>query len=648
MDFDDAVGFCPDFGVYKPTPLSYPDDHWVHPLGERWPVPKTLKANADFRIGIYKEVVTSLEMQKDMIDLCARSPIFFLNTFAMTYRPKQTCIDGRVRSAGTNWVDEHGKKRKVPQADAPVITWPAQDEMIEKIHWHLKNGGTLLIDKSREQGATVICMYMLAWAWLFVPRFSALVISRKKDLVDSPAEDSLFGKIDYMMTHVPEFILPNHLIRRTRGNQPHIINKMIKSRIVGETSNKDVGQSMRVTCVFVDEAARFPDGKALMKSITSVAACYLLASTPNGPGTEFSKIRNFAMSPKGTGVAVSRLGYWNHPQMGRDRFIRQDADGSVTGVKGQFYWETPAFEYERSTGKSAKDIRENWLIDHDTSGLLVLDANSLAKMRDRAGPPKYILDINPVSGEVYEDPKGRLKVWIDLDDGFALPVDDNYVNGWDIAQGVESSNTIGAVMSRTTGMIVAEWADSQIPPHEAAHYAHSIGLWSGGQRGTAFVIWERNGPGIGFGHELVGTGYTFLYYQRLEGRKGSRKTRQWGWHSTPDTKELLFKELNKGLMTGQFATRCPEGIEDMASWIFDEHGRILCGTVRDENTGAQARHGDRAIAYGLCNMGRKECAEFEPAEYSYATGTLGRIADHAKMHQQAPEVVIVDPFKVNY
>ena len=107
---------------------------------------------------------------------------------------------------------------------------------------------------------------------------------------------------------------------------------------------------------------------------------------------------------------------------------------------------------------------------------------------------------------------------------------------------------------------------------------------------------------MGFGHEIVRLRYPFLYYQRSESQRYARKTRQWGWQSTTSNKEILFNGLDRALRRGQFTTHCEAGLDDMASWIFDEYGRIISGKVRDETTGAQARHGDRAIAYGLLGL----------------------------------------------
>ena len=138
-------------------------------------------------------------------------------------------------------------------------------------------------DKSRDQGATVITMAFLTWAILYWPRFTALVVSRKGELVDGGEheEDSLFGKVDYMIKNIPDWMVDRPTIKR-RHKPSSIVYARLGTRMAGETSGKDVGQSFRTTMTFVDEAARFPYGDHLMKSIETVSVGKVLASTPNG------------------------------------------------------------------------------------------------------------------------------------------------------------------------------------------------------------------------------------------------------------------------------------------------------------------------------------------------------------------------------
>mgnify|MGYP003135147922 CR=1 FL=1 len=626
---------------YPSHPLSYPNDVWVDPALKR-PIPKDLRANLEWRKKVIQRAEHSAEIQQALMAACSKSPHFFLNTFAWTYRPKQTCSDGFVRGAGAKWRDKNGVQHIVPHADAPVITWPAQDLGVSKTI-RVFDGGNLLWDKSREQGATVLIMYMIGWGLLFRERFSALVISRKAAMVDSRAEDSLFGKVDYLLAHLPGWMVPDGSIERLHGDNPFMGNKIRGSRMLGETSNKDVGQSLRTTITFVDEAARFPDGRSMRKSIDTVSAGYIFASTPSGPGTEFTRMRRQANTRDGSKVIdVVTLGYWDHPQMGQDRKLKQDRDGNVTGTSGKYYWETAAFKIARAESTGHHEIRENWLIDHETSGLGVLDENALAKLRRHCSEPLLRGEIDPKRQSFRETKDGRLLLWCTLDDWGSPNMDTNYVIGIDVAQGVDASNTIFAVLDRSTNRIVAEYADPTIQPHHAAVAAAALGFFFGGQHGQAFIVPERDGPGIAFSHELVRScQYPHVYYQRIEDRRNARRMKRYGWTSNGPNKEILFKELNKSIQSS-FSTPSLEGVEDMGEWLYDDRGRITCGRVRDLSTGAQARHGDRAIAYALCVIGIKEVPLFEPDRPFYRTGTMGEIAGHSFAEEYS--YAMKDPF----
>jgi len=98
-------------------------------------------------------------------------------------------------------------------------------------------------------------------------------------------------------------------------------------------------------------------------------------------------------------------------------------------------------------------------------------------------------------------------------------------------------------------------------------------------------------------------------------------------------KEIAFSDLNKALCSGEFVTYSEEGVNDLAAWIYDEHGRIVCGKHRDLTTGAAARHGDRAIGYMLCVKGREYVWDYEPPEedHSYAPMTYGSVLGHQEV-----------------
>lgn len=620
--------------------LDYQNDEWTCPITGAGPVPKTLEANLVYRRNLGQQAQNDSELQSALLAVCAASPLYFFNVFGWTYRPKVICADGIERSAGSTWTDDGGDEQTVPPADVPIITWPAQDEFVTELVASMRQGGRVLGPKSREQGATMLVMGICTWGLLFWPRFSALCVSRREDLVDNGSEDSLFGKVDFVVSKLPGWMVAPRQIRRT-SKPIKAVNPAIGSWLVGESANVDVGQSRRVTLAFVDEAARFPHGGRMMKSLASVAACTALVSTPNGPGTEFSRLCEKAETAAGRKrMKLLTLSYADSPTHGRGRRWTLDDDGSITGKKENGFWETPAFALARAESVSPKDWRENWLCDHDTSGLLVLNSNAIAKLRRGVKRPKIGMvvedtELTQLNGwrppdvlaksklRFEETQRGRLSVW-------ELPrLDTTYVMGWDLSQGVERSNTIGAVMDRQTGIVVAEYADPSLDPFEAVPIATQLGAFYRGQRRAAYLIYEVNGPGMGFGHELVRQGYPSLYYQHRERDARDRETKRWGWTSTPGSRDIAFDALNKALCSGTFTTYSEAGLDDLAQWVFDEHGRIVCGALRDETTGAQARHGDRAIAYMLCVKGvRFSPRYFEPPAPIDKPGTYGYVLDH--------------------
>ena len=654
-------------------PLTYPDNWWHPELGEGvWNddlrVPKGINENLDYRRRVLKSCESDSECRDEIGRICRASPLFWMNVFGYTFRPKMTCHDGQERAAGTSWTDDDGVVHHLSPADAPIITWPAQDSMVLAL-WKVANdGGTLLIDKSRDQGATVITMAFLTWAILYWPRFTALVVSRKGELVDGGEheEDSLFGKVDYMIKNIPDWMVDRPTIKR-RHKPSSIVYARLGTRMAGETSGKDVGQSFRTTMTFVDEAARFPYGDHLMKSIETVSVGKVLASTPNGPGTAFSKMRRKADDPSSRGMfKIITLGYWDHPQKGRNRTWTIDHNGAVTGKAGTGYWETPAFIVARALATNMRDIRENWLIDHETSGMIVLDMNSLSRMRKLVRDPlvgrvylpkmyREMEDGNPQLNmacnkimrgkkEFIQDHLGHLNIWCDLPGGQPSR-STNYIIGADFAQGVEQSNTVLSVMDRETNEIVAEYVDPTIQPHEVAPIAILLGSWFSGQGGCAFIIWERNGPGISFGSAIVKMSYPKLYFQRILGNRSQKRTKQWGWLSTGPSKEILFSTLDMALRSGEFTCYSEAGIDDMASWMFDEYGRMVSGATRDLGSGAQARHGDRAIAMGLCVLGKREVASFKEEKVVLPPNSMGKLLGMDKVFGPKPQA---GPFPIDH
>ena len=87
--------------------------------------------------------------------MCRDSVLFWLNLFCWTYRQREVAPDGSMRGAQV--------------AHVPFITWPAQDAAFVDLRTTLAEGRSCLMSKSREEGATWICVADNHHLWQFRP-----------------------------------------------------------------------------------------------------------------------------------------------------------------------------------------------------------------------------------------------------------------------------------------------------------------------------------------------------------------------------------------------------------------------------------------------------------------------------------------------
>jgi hypothetical protein len=121
------------------------------------------------------------------------------------------------------------------------------------------------VSKARGLGASWIFAAMALWAWLFRP-WRGILISRKEDLVDKKGDlNSLFGKIDFCIEHLPDWMLPvptDEIFTRYRMKNflqhPHTT-----AALIGEATTAKSTRGGRATFIIYDEAAFIPDFKTV-------------------------------------------------------------------------------------------------------------------------------------------------------------------------------------------------------------------------------------------------------------------------------------------------------------------------------------------------------------------------------------------------
>ena len=194
----------------------------------------------------------------------------------------------------------------------------------------------------------------------------------------------------------------------------------------------------------------------------------------------------------------------------------------------------------------------------------------------------------------------------------------NYIIGVDPSYGLGSANSAAIVYDVNEREQVGSWVDSNTKPEDFADIIVALAYWIGGVD-RPYLIWEANaGCGRNFEKRVIYQDYYWAYTQRVEDSKTRKKTKKWGWHSNENAKEALLGDLGVALSGGLVGDRDylsiviheEELLDELADYVFKEKGKgIIASSRADIGTGAAERHGDRAIAAGLCLLGAKDQIE---------------------------------------
>jgi len=583
-----------------------------------WPIPKEARANCESRQWLLEATATKEEERNRVWETCSESPIFWLNYFGWTYNVKS--------------VDETGREIPAEQQHVPFITWAVQDSALVTLMECIDDGRDSIIDKSRDMGASWLCVALATWYWIFRDDSQILLVSRVEDLVDRRGDpDCLMWKIDYMLSSLPEWMLPSNIKDFEVGGRYRrhlqLVNPKTGSTISGQATTAHVGRGGRRTFILFDEMASMDHATDAWRSAADTTSCRIGNSTPLGPGTEFTRQRNLGLmhdAPK-----IITLGYWDHPQKGLGRDWRVDEDGEMTSISGRGYWWTPWFAEQVKRRSDPADVGQNILIDHTTSGDLFFNSAVVTQHLNSYGMDAVRMEL--IDGVFKETSGGRWFVWAELTNG--IPTQScNYAMFADIASGKGSSNSAIAVMDRESGTIVAEFVDPHTGPHELAQEACMAGatVFAGGTEG-AFLGWEANGPGEAWYEDIRAENYTNVYFRRQLGKRSDRKTRDYGWRSDRKGKRVLLSGLSRAIIRNEINIPSKQGLAEMLEYVYYPDGSIGPGHMHDETTGARESHGDRVIAYAGVVYMRQEAPRFLEESVSYPPGSMGEILGHAEV-----------------
>jgi hypothetical protein len=238
-----------------------------------------------------KKLQSTLEAMKEKAQ---SDPIYFVDTFLRTYNPEVT------------------------PSDIPFKLFPFQKRLVREILSAIKNGEDIFIDKTRKMGATYTILATFLWLWLWTPGVTLLVGSRTEEYVDNrrggitgSKEESLFGKLDYMITRLPGFILPDAWNRDRHFNYMSLMNPDNGNSISGGSASPTFSRGARKTAIFLDEFAFWETGAQVWGATADTTYCRIVATTP---GEKPSKAKRLRFGKDKEKIKVIELPYTLDPR----------------------------------------------------------------------------------------------------------------------------------------------------------------------------------------------------------------------------------------------------------------------------------------------------------------------------------------------
>jgi hypothetical protein len=557
-------------------------------------VPKLEVVNLDFRKEMVLACAADKAFARDVYAMCSRDMLFWINTFVWTFSPKDfpAC------------------------PNRPFNTWAFQDDGLDIIEKCI-GSEDLIIEKSRDMGASWMILTVFIWRWLFRDLQTFLLVSRVEDLVDKKGDpDCLFWKLDHIMLNLPGWMLPN--FTRTALT---LTNHDNGSSIIGASTTGETGRGGRKTAIMLDEFAAVDVNEAYaMESATmSATNCRIYNSTPQGVGNCFHDI-----IAKGN-VKKLRFHWTQHPLKSAGMYY--DALGKPR---------SPWYDKECSRASHPAVIKQELDIDYLGSDYQFFESSmidSLIRLDSRDAYRIADLEFNMTScepGELVDNPKGRLHLWIYTGASGKPPVNDQFTAGIDISAGTGATPSVISVANRKTGEKVAEWVDANTRPEEFAKVAVAVCRWFN----NALMVPETNGGGgQNFMSRVWELGYHHVYFREDEDSITRKRSLIPGWHSTKETKHALYVEYRRALKDRHFINRSAIALRECHEIVFTKGGvqHVKSGKTVDPS-GARENHADRPTADALCWKGMKYVANvpFENVQHGVPVGSLAWRREQAR------------------
>ena len=252
---------------------------------------KQYNENLKDRAKILLNSEDSIEIQQMILKKCETDVLYFFNVLLWTYKPK---------AVWNEW--------EPTVNNLPFITYPFQDEFILEIVSCIENSRDSSTEKSREMWFSWMLLWIWLWGFLFKWR-SWLIGSYKEDYVDKQwSMDSAFERIRYMLDKLPEWLLPDDLIKKYMS----ISSKKIWAEIWWDAW-ENFWTWWRRKWVLMDEFALWRADEIAFRKTKDVTNCRIIGGTPEWKFNIYGKIMTNHPDYVHLDIKKIRLHWSKHP-----------------------------------------------------------------------------------------------------------------------------------------------------------------------------------------------------------------------------------------------------------------------------------------------------------------------------------------------
>lgn len=580
-------------------------------------VPTSMVENLKWRARIHQRVMEDPSYANVIWDACAIDPLFYICGFVYTYDP-----------------------RTEPFTKIPFILYPFQRKAILEILSAI-NRHDLFIEKTRDMGASWLCVLAFEWQWHFaMTQKSFLMGSRVDEYVDdSENPKALFWKVDYCHDHLPPWLMPRGFNKQDHRRKKHIINPVTNSVIDGESTTKGFARGDRRTAILLDEFAAVDFGHKILPATLATTRSRIFNSTPLGTGNAYFDISL-------TSIRKLRFHWSDHPEKSKGLYTT-DEGGSLKILDHENYpadyhpildGKLRSVPYDEQEARSSpRQMAQEWDIDYGGSQYQYFSAPAIQDaIRQFTRPPVVIgdLEYDNVTAEPIrfrEDEHGRLELWcLPTKDG-NFSSDHKIVIGVDVSAGTGASNSCICGYDKITNEKILQYVNPYIRPEEFARQVVAIARWLG----NAVIIWESNGPGSQFGSRVIELGYRNVYFYRREEAISKKVSDIPGWAPTKEGKLVVIGNYRAAIEKGICVNRSKEALEECLEYIFDPGGGVSHARSKNKEdpSGARSNHGDRVMADALAWM-ILSGAKAKPSQAEKPKVPIGSLAWRREMREK--------------